>query len=74
MGNDDVLFEIQRSLGRIEARLDGQDQALADLKTDVATLKATPGRRWSAVGKWASSIAAAVIGAVLAFKLKVIGR
>ncbi len=74
MSADDMLVEMSRALGRIEARLDGQDQVLADLKADVQQLKANPGRRWKAVGKWVATVAGTVAAAIVAFKLKVLGR
>jgi hypothetical protein len=73
MSTDDVLFEIQRSLGRIEARLDGQDLVLGDLKADLAAVQTKSLRRWTAVGKWLATVAATVVAAFVAFRLKVKG-
>lgn len=78
MSTEDVMFEVQRSLGRIEATQAAQFAELkaemVGLKSDVAMLKAQPAKRWGAVGKWIGTVAATVVAAVVAFRLKVLGH
>jgi hypothetical protein len=65
VSSEEALFEINRTIGRFEARFDAQDKVLAQVQADVAELKARPARRITTVLRWVGTVAATFIAGLL---------
>jgi hypothetical protein len=65
VSSEEALFEINRTIGRFEARFDAQDKVLAAVQADVAELKDRPSRRFKTILRWVGTVAATFTAAAL---------